>query len=102
MNGKSGVIRMRTTRIGRLLRRAAGPLGVLVLLIGLPACTARGPGGTARTGTEGPRLSFQERSHDFGRISYSQKTEYRFTFTNTGSRPPNISDVRPEPAGSVG
>ena len=82
MNGKSG--------------------GVLVLLIGLAACTTRGPGGTARTGTEGPRLSFQERSHDFGRISYSQKTEYRFTFTNTGSRPLKIADVRPEPAQAGG
>jgi len=93
---------MRTTHIDRLVRRGAGLLGVLVLLIGLAACTARGPGGTERTGTEGPRLSFQERSHDFGRISYSQKSEYRFAFTNTGSRPLNISDVRPEPAGSVG
>jgi len=65
-------------------------------VVSLAAC--RAPTGA----TDGPRLSFAERSHDFGQVSYSQPLEYRFPFTNTGSRPLNIGEVRPEPAAPGG
>jgi hypothetical protein len=74
-------------------------LGALGLVVSLAACA---PGALGRAGADGPRLSFQERSHDFGRISYSQPTEYRFAFTNTGSEPLEIGDIRPEPANPGG
>jgi hypothetical protein len=73
-------------------------LGALALIGSLAACA---PGG-ARKGAGGPRLSFQDRSHDFGKVSASQKTEYRFVFTNTGSRPLEIKDIRLEPANPGG
>lgn len=73
-------------------------LSALTLLGGLAACV---PWRT-RQGAEGPRLTFQERSHTFGAVSASQRTEYRFVFTNTGSRPLEIKEIRLEPASPGG
>lgn len=91
-------------RPGRwLLRRPAmGVASILVLLFalaGLAAC-ASGPtaGSTERTAVDGPRLTFQEREHDFGQVSASQTEEYRFAFANTGNTTVQISDVQPAPA----
>lgn len=66
-------------------------LAVFTLLLMLAGCSPA-------VVTDGPRLSFQERSHDFGQVSASQKTEYRFAFINAGNRPLEIIDSRPEPA----
>lgn len=74
-------------------------LGLLALLGSLAAC---GPGAIGTAAAEGPRLAFQQTSHDFGQISYSQPLEYRFPFTNTGNRPLNIGELRPEPPGPGG
>lgn len=70
-------------------------LGALALLVGLTGCTSVGLG---RTASEGARLSFQQREHDFGKLSASQKTEHRFAFTNAGSQQLEISDIGLEPA----
>lgn len=83
------------TRVGGASRAQLVVLGALALLIGLSACQAA-PG--QRPATDGPRLSLQERSHDFGAVSASQKAEHRFPFTNTGNRPLQVDDVRLEPA----
>lgn len=73
-------------------------LSVLTLFGSLAACV---PGRT-RQDAEGPRLTFQERSHAFGAVSASQRTEYRFVFSNTGSRPLEIKEIRLEPANPGG
>lgn len=71
-------------------------LGALVALI-LPAACAPNAAPGANAAAAGPRLTFPERSHQFGQISYSQPTDYRFAFTNTGNRPLEVSDIQPEP-----
>lgn len=72
--------------------------GLALLISLLLALTACAPSSVP----DGPRLSFHERSHDFGTISFSQPTEYRFNFTNTGNRSLEIGDIRPEPASPGG
>jgi hypothetical protein len=69
-------------------------LGALALLLGLAGC---GPAAGTGAKADGPRLKFQEREHDFGKISNSQPTEYSFVFTNTGTQPLQIGEVEPEP-----
>lgn len=96
---RSGVLRATRLRV-RWSRRAASLLLIgCALLVGLAACARLGLGATA---VDGPRLSFQERSHDFGQVSASRPTEYRFAFTNAGNRPLEIGDVQPEPASPGG
>lgn len=85
---------MRTPPRPRLLLPVAA-----VLLLALVGC------GQPRIGAarvDGPRLTFRERAYDFGRVSASRPTEYRFAFTNTGNRPLEITDVQPEPASPGG
>lgn len=77
------------------LRLAPVVLSVLALLVGLAACA---PG--AATG--GPRLSFEERTHDVGQISAGRPAEYRVAFTNTGTHPLQVDEVRSEPASPGG
>lgn len=74
--------------------RLVGLACLLLLLVLLSACGRLGIG-AARV--EGPRLSFQERSPDFGQVSASEPTERRLAFTNTGTRPLEIAEVQPEP-----
>jgi hypothetical protein len=45
--------------------------------------------------TEGPQLTLQEESHDFGTIKEGVIAEYSFKFTNTGTQPLVLQDVRP-------
>jgi hypothetical protein len=83
------------TPAGSPLRFVSALMGALALLIGLAACNQ---GATAPRATgDGPRLSFEERSRDFGQISRSKEMEYRWAFTNTGSAPLQISEIRTEP-----
>ncbi|MBC7923263.1 MAG: DUF1573 domain-containing protein [Ferruginibacter sp.] len=42
----------------------------------------------------GPQLTFAEKSHDFGDIQQGDKVSYTFKFTNTGSQPLVISEVK--------
>lgn len=79
--------------------RLAGLAGLLVLLAVLSGCGRLGVGAGR---VDGPRLSLQERSPDFGQISASQPTERQIAFTNTGTRPLEISEIRPEPPGPGG
>jgi hypothetical protein len=45
--------------------------------------------------TDGPQMVFQEESHDFGAIKEGVIAEYTFKFTNTGTQPLILTDVRP-------
>lgn len=44
---------------------------------------------------DGPQITFKEDLHDFGKINEGVVAEYEFKFTNTGSKPLLITDVRP-------
>ncbi len=41
----------------------------------------------------GPRITFEEKSHDFGDIQQGDKVSYTFKFTNTGTQPLVIAKV---------
>jgi hypothetical protein len=45
------------------------------------------------TATNGPRIEFTEKSHDFGDILQGDKVNYTFKFTNTGTEPLILSKV---------
>ena len=81
---------------GRSMCLVAVILAAFTILVGLAAC------GPSRTVADGPRLSFEKNEYALGQISSSQKAEYRFAFTNTGVRPLEISEIRPEPASPGG
>lgn len=72
-------------------------LATAVVVLGLSACAPKTVA-TRAVARAGPRLSFQEWEHAFGQIPSSEPREYRFTFTNTGSQPLAIGELRPEPA----
>lgn len=42
----------------------------------------------------GPKISFIEKSHDFGEITQGEKVEHIFEFENVGNEPLILSDVR--------
>ncbi len=42
----------------------------------------------------GPKISFTEKSFDFGEITQGEKVEHVFEFENTGNEPLILSDVR--------
>lgn len=42
----------------------------------------------------GPKIAFDESSHDFGDIYQGDKVEYTFTYANTGVAPLILADVR--------
>lgn len=42
---------------------------------------------------EGPIITFEKKSHDFGDITQGDKVEYIFTFENTGTEPLIITNV---------
>ena len=42
----------------------------------------------------GPKISFMEKSFDFGEITQGEKVEHVFEFENVGNEPLIISDVR--------
>lgn len=83
----------RVTSLSRQGRTSTGLVLalLLILLVSLAACTSDGV-------NDGPRLTFQKESHDFGQVSAQQRMEYQFLFRNTGTRPLEINDIRLEPA----
>src|SRR6478735_2854945 len=48
----------------------------------------------ASTKANGPVISFEKKTHDFGDIFQGDKVEETFKFTNTGNEPLIITDVR--------
>jgi hypothetical protein len=68
-------------------------LSVLALLIAAAAYWRFGPGSA---GAAGPRLTFREHEHDFGQVTSGANAEDRFTFTNTGDQPLEISVHQPQ------
>lgn len=91
----------RPARAGRALA-AAVALAALVTL--LAACAPGGSplGGVTGQAPSGPRLAFKERTHDFGKLSASRKTEYRFAFTNAGRETLQIGEITLAPGGPGG
>src|SRR5438067_1074769 len=92
------------TSPSHLLLVLLAALAVLLALVGLAGCdtgaaTKESGGNPSATGAsaDGPRLSFKERSHEFGKISAAKPMDYTFAFTNTGSQPLEITEVTPEP-----
>ena len=49
---------------------------------------------TATAVVAGPQLTFAEKSHDFGDIQQGDRISHTFKFTNTGSQPLLISEVK--------
>ncbi len=47
----------------------------------------------ATTEKDGPVITFETRTHDFGDIAQGDKVEKVFTFTNTGNQPLIITNV---------
>lgn len=50
---------------------------------------------TAPAKKDGPKMTFAEDLHDFGKINEGVIAEYEFKFTNTGNQPLLITNVRP-------
>jgi hypothetical protein len=46
------------------------------------------------SGKKTPEITFDKLLHDFGTVYQGDKTEYDFTFRNTGNQPLIISDVK--------
>jgi hypothetical protein len=42
---------------------------------------------------DGPVITFEKKTHDFGEIVQGDKVEYIFTFTNTGNQPLIVTNV---------
>jgi hypothetical protein len=84
-------------------RRRPLAAAAALALVGIATGCAPGAAGSAggRAGN-GPRLTFKERTHDFGRISTSRKQQYEFAFTNTGTAPLDLGDIRLAPGGPGG
>ena len=62
-----------------------------VLMVGLLSFSAF----KAQPKKDGPMLTFKQEEHDFGRIREGVVAEYSFSYTNTGTQPLVLSEVRP-------
>ena len=49
--------------------------------------TAEGKGASTKEDPNGPRLTFDKTTHDFGTVIQGEKLTYTFNFTNTGKAP---------------
>lgn len=65
----------------------------ILLLSFLISLTALSQSDLKPAAADGPRLSWEENSFDFGDIQQGQKVEHTFRFTNTGSQPLIITNV---------
>lgn len=66
-------------------------VSLFILFVGFGVC--------AQTDTDpeevtGPKITFQEASHEFGDIFQGDRVTHTFTYENTGTDPLIISDVR--------
>jgi hypothetical protein len=69
----------------------AVPLCLAVLLF---LCAAPGFAEPA-TNAPGPRITFSETVHDFGKVKSGQTVKHTYTFTNTGSELLEVTNVQP-------
>ncbi len=53
------------------------------------------PGATNAVAKAGGKISFAEPVFDFGRVSVGSPVKHEFKFTNTGTQPLEVTDVRP-------
>ena len=80
------------------MRRVFACLLLSVVGLALVACArAAGPkveqGNAVQPYTGGPRLAFQERSVDYGKVQFNQKVSATFDAKNVGDRPLTIKSV---------
>jgi hypothetical protein len=61
----------------------------LILLIGLLFVF------TANQAQQGPEITFEKETHDFGQIKEGAQPTYEFKFTNKGDAPLVLTDVKP-------
>ena len=50
---------------------------------------------TEKANVVGPKIKFEETTHDFGDVEEGQYAKHTFTFTNEGDRPLLLKDVKP-------
>jgi hypothetical protein len=104
--------------VPRCLGRPAAALALLALAVasrtapaeppadptGPPAAESVGPPAPTPSATaatvqlkpgEAPQIKFDQTTHDFGRVAMGQVVEHAFTFTNTGTGPLEILNVKP-------
>ena len=68
-------------------------LTILTLFFALTTIYAQGSDATAET-INGPKINFAKSKHNFGEVNQGEKVQYDFLYTNTGSTPLVISDVK--------
>lgn len=67
---------------------------ILSAFILVSISTVFGQNDSLQKQTNGPYMSFQSQTHDFGKIIFSEPAIFDFTFTNTGNAPLKISSVK--------
>ena len=80
-----------TRRFGAVHRPFSLTFALLLVLALLVAAAAYWRFGAGSAVASGPRLTFREHEHDFGQVTSGANLDYRFTFTNTGDRPLEVS-----------
>ncbi|XOV91114.1 MAG: DUF1573 domain-containing protein [Bacteroidota bacterium] len=68
-------------------------LSILTLFFAL-SIMAQTPDGDAETVVNGPKISFAKAKYDFGEVNQGEKVQYDFIYTNAGTEPLIISDVK--------
>ncbi len=67
---------------------------LVILFISATTLTINAQKQSAKT-TEGPKIAFEDESHNFGAIKEGIVAEFTFKFKNTGDQPLILKDVRP-------
>ncbi|MBX2962410.1 MAG: DUF1573 domain-containing protein [Cyclobacteriaceae bacterium] len=67
---------------------------VFFLLTAISACLYAQEAKTATAKVNGPVLTFEKDSHDFGDINQGDQVEHIFKFTNTGNEPLIVSNIQ--------
>lgn len=78
------------------MTRWIGLLLLTLTALAVMACSApagSASGAAAQGPAAGPRLDFDKRAFDFGRVAFNQTVEARFVAKNTGGEPLTIKDV---------
>ncbi len=87
---------------GRCALAASVVLPALTMLLAAYAPSGAPPDGVNGQASNGPRLALKDRTHDFGKLSASRKTEYQFAFTTAGSETLQIGEITLAPGGPGG
>jgi uncharacterized protein (DUF58 family) len=61
---------------------------ILIIALALFVVTAN-----AQDDTNGPKIKFENQSHDFNDVTQGEKVSHKFTFKNTGNQPLILNNV---------